>query len=271
MDIAIRPIAPDEIDRVPLRCWPDREAIAKLFTAQETIGMAAWDGNRCIAQLHCYRIEHPDDILSAWPKWNRPWWVEKVQTGEVQLHFPAWCHACCHVGRTLQALREELLSLVQRLAEQTGWDVDSLHKKLNSLDAVFLRRDEVEEMVGELRTSGRLTFKTEAPEYRGRGIGTAMCVESIRWAKDHDYAVIVGTGVPSGIPEAAAHAGALPWTTYAKLGFRDRLLQLVDMDHTPVRQAKEIALKAGRAQEDVCDRMMVLDLKGAQPSVPGDA
>jgi hypothetical protein len=55
MDFVVRPITPDEIDRVPLRCWPDHDAMAKLFASQETIGMAAWDGNPCVAQLHCYR------------------------------------------------------------------------------------------------------------------------------------------------------------------------------------------------------------------------
>lgn len=264
MDITVRPIAADEIDRVPLRCWPDREAIAGLFARQDTIGIAAWDGDRCVAQLHCYRIEGPDDRLSGWPRWNRPWFIEGVQAGEAEMHFPAWCHACCHVGRTLQTLHEELLSLVQRFAEQANWSVDSLHQTLNSLDAVFLTREEVESMVGELHSAERQSFKTEAPEYRGQGVGTALCQESIRWAKSHGCASVVGRGVPSGIPEAAAHAGALPWTTYARLGFHPGLLRLVDTDHPPVRQAKEAALKAGRSEEDICDRMMVLDMEGAQ-------
>jgi len=263
MDIAVRPIAPDEIDRVPLRCWPDREAIAELFARQETIGMAAWDGARCVAQLHCYRIEHADDILSTWPKWNRPWWTEGVHAGEVQLRLPAWCHACCHVGRTLETLREELLSLARRLADREEWNVDRVHTGLNSFDAVFLSRDEVEDMVRELRVSKRQSFNTEAPDYRGHGIGTAMCQESIRWAKDHGCATVAAGSVPSGIPEAAAHAGALPWTTYARLGFHTKLMKLVDTDHPPVRQAKEAVLAAGRPKEDICNRMMVLDVEGA--------
>ena len=266
MDIAVRPIAPDQIDRVPLRCWPDRDAIAGLFARQKTIGMAAWDGDRCVAQLHCYRIEHPDDIPSFWPKWNRPWWTEGVCAGEVQLRLPAWCHACCHVGRTLETLREELLSLTRRLADQTGWNLDSLHKRLNSFDAVFLSRDEVDDMVEELRLSKRQSFSTEAPEYRGQGIGTAMCQESIRWAKNHGYATVAAGSVPTGIPEAAAHAGALPWSTYARLGFRARLMKLMDTEHPPVRQAKQAALEAGRPEEDVRDRMMVLDVEGEEDS-----
>ena len=61
--------------------------------------------------------------------------------------FPAWCHACFHVGRTLQTDHEEFLALVQRFAQQTEWNVDSIHEKLNSLDAVYLSRDEVKNAV----------------------------------------------------------------------------------------------------------------------------
>ena len=260
MDFTVRPITPDEIDRVPLRCWPDRSAIAKLFMSQETIGMAAWDGNRCIAQLHCYRIDCPDDLVSNWPRWNRPWWTESVQKSEVNLQFPAWCHACFHVGRSLQTAQEEVLELVHRFAQQSKWDVDRVHSKLNLLDAVYLSRKEVENAVHELFISKRDGFDTEAPEYRGRGIGTAMCQESIRWATNHGCAVVVGSGVPSGIPVAANHEGALPWTTYARLGFRNKLLQLIVDDHAPIRQAKENALKSGRSAEDICHRMMVFDV-----------
>ncbi len=67
----------------------------------------------------------------------------------------------------------------------------------------------------------------------------SLLQESISWAKSHGCAVVVGIGVPSGIPEAADHAGALPWTTYARLGFRNRRLQLV-MYHLPDRQSKQL-------------------------------
>ena len=199
-------------------------------------------------------------IATSSNEWNRPWWVESVQTGKVQLQFPAWCYACFHVGRTLQTDHEKFLALVQRFAQKTEWDIDSIYEKLNSLDVVYLSRDQVNRAVRELHSSKREGFNTEAPEYRGHGIGTAMRRESIRWAKNHDYAVVVGTGVPNGIPEAAEHAGALPWTTYARLGFRNKRLQLVEDEHPPVRQAKERALKLGRPEEDICHRMMVFDL-----------
>jgi GNAT superfamily N-acetyltransferase len=259
MGITIRPIIKDEIDRVPLRCWPDRQEIINLFERQGTIGMAAWENEQCVAQLHCYRIECPDDISSIWPKWNRPWWAEKLISGEIQLKFPAWCHACCHVGRTLETVHDELLSLVLRFAEEAEWNVDRLHKKLNSLDGVFLDRERLEEMVCELHDSKRRTFKTEALEYRRRGIGTALFEESIRWARHHGYATIVASAVPRDIPDAMNHAGTLPWTTFARLGFHQHYIQLVDMEHNPFLQEKESILKA-EGTKDIYDRMMLLEL-----------
>lgn len=164
MDITVRPITPEEIDRVPLRCWPNSDTIAKLFLSQGTIGMAAWEGDWCVAQLHCYRINCPDNLVSNWPRWNRPWWVESVQTGKVQLQYPAWCYACFHVGRTLQTDHEEFLALVQRFAQKTKWDINSIYEKLNSLDAVYLSRDQVNRAIRELRSSKREGFNTEAPK-----------------------------------------------------------------------------------------------------------
>ena len=58
--ITIRPIEPDELDRIVLRCWPSREALGRLFAGQGTIGLAAWEGDMCVAQLRCYRVSLPD-------------------------------------------------------------------------------------------------------------------------------------------------------------------------------------------------------------------
>lgn len=65
MAITLRPITADEIDRISPRCWPEREAIARLFRRQEAIGMAAWDGERYVAQLHCYSVEAIDDLAAG--------------------------------------------------------------------------------------------------------------------------------------------------------------------------------------------------------------
>ncbi len=268
MDFTIRPVTEDDLDTVPLRCWPDRGAIANLLSRQDAIGMAAWEGDTCVAQLHGYRIEKPDDFVKFWPSWSRPGWAEKIQTGELKLPMPAWCHACCHVGRTLETCREELLRLTSWRAKRMDWDVDRIHADLCSFDAVFLSRSEVEEAVKELKESGRREFKTEAPEYRGQGIGTAMCEESVRWAKANGYASVVGTGAPNDLPECASHGGSLPQSVYTRLGFTDRLL-LDDngeipkwmLLHPPVREEIERALADGRTVENVCSRVMVLDVE----------
>jgi hypothetical protein len=40
--ITVPPIEPEELDRIVLRCWPDRETLDRLFAKQGTIGMAAF-------------------------------------------------------------------------------------------------------------------------------------------------------------------------------------------------------------------------------------
>ena len=37
--------------------------------------------------------------------------------------------------------------------------------------------------------------------YFGRGIGTAMCRESIRWAREHSYAAVLAQGGTKAVPE----------------------------------------------------------------------
>ena len=107
--IAVRPIAQDELDRIVLRCWPDRDVLAKLFDEQGTIGMAAWEDDKCVAQLHCYRVVLPDGANAHWPMpyvsadervfagWGQ-WGPKRTELG---VTGPVWCNACFHVGRTL--------------------------------------------------------------------------------------------------------------------------------------------------------------------------
>ena len=48
-DIEARPIRRGELDRIVLRCWPpDRDELLRLFDEQGTIGMAAWEGRKCV-------------------------------------------------------------------------------------------------------------------------------------------------------------------------------------------------------------------------------
>jgi len=236
--ITIRPIQVDELDRIPLRCWPtEREALLRLFERQGTIGMAAWEGDRCVAQLHCYRILLPDQDNPDWPVWNhwwRPEWWRRM-TGSVNLNLsgPTWCHACCHVGRTLESFRQEIA--MPSAAPPT-------------------------------------IFRGADPRYFGLGIGTALVRASMRWAWDHDYTTIMALGAPQGIFEYAVAVGHLPWTTYAKLGF-DFFGLVTDAAQLPqwarghgpaeVEEAIHAAVAAGRPMQDFFERLMIMNLTGA--------
>jgi GNAT superfamily N-acetyltransferase len=106
--------------------------------------------------------------------------------------------------------------------------------------------------------------------YFSRGIGTALCRESVAWAKRHDYAAVIAQGAPAGMFQYAVHFGVLPWTTYEKLGFHE-IGREEDGERLPwwtkgkvmpaVRPEVERELQHGRAAADFCSRLMVLDLK----------
>lgn len=237
--IVVRPIEPGELDRIPLRCWPERDALDRLFAEQGTIGMAAWEGKRCVAQLHCYRVMLPDGTNADWPDWN-DWLSQRrsVLAAAPALEFTGavWCHACFHVGRTLESYREEI---------ERGWSP---------------------------RAPG-----TE-PGYSGRRIGTALCRESVRWAREHDYVAVLAPGAPDGLIEYAAWAGHLPWTRYAKLGFetvdvpehgdelpgwaRGERRGVPEYLVTPPEVMAEVrgALDAGRPPHEFRERLMMLHL-----------
>jgi GNAT superfamily N-acetyltransferase len=251
--IEIRPIQPADLDRVVLRCWPDRDALHRLFDEQGTIGMAAWEGDRCVAQLHCYRVPLPNGTNENWTVGGN-WWdgkdsqmfaeKESWRPGRLNLSYtgPAWCHSCFHVGRTLESFREEM----------------------------ELKPSCVAESIRKGREAG----------YSGRGIGTALCEESIRWARQHDYIAVLAPGAPDGLFQFATWAGHLPWKTYAKLGFEtvdvlvhgDELLGWAQGERrglpeylvAPPEVMAEVqgALEAGRPERDFRERLMMLDLTG---------
>ncbi|MBN2006543.1 MAG: hypothetical protein JXA21_24540 [Anaerolineae bacterium] len=236
--ITIRPIQPDEITRIPLRCWPeDTATLMQLFETQGTIGMAAWEGDHCVAQLHCYRVTLPHGDNSYWPSWNHwwkpEWWSRVVQEANLDLAGPAWCHACCHVGRSLETIRE---------------------------------------MISQGATGGAPGIRNGADSrYFGRGIGTALCRASLHWAWDHDYVATLALGAPQGLFEFAIAAGQLPWTTYTKLGFESFSListaaglpRWAQGHGSPeVAAEAQSALAAGRSVRDFYERLMVLDLRG---------
>ena len=237
--ITIRPIESAELDRIVLRCWPPRETLDRLFRDQGTIGMAAWEGDRNVAQLHCYRVTAPDG--KEWKAaedgpMGANWWTESDRLfegwgqwgplkAELGLSGPIWCHACFHVGRTL---------------------------------------DDPE---------------ANDPRYLGRGIGTALCKASVRWAREHGHVAVVAPGSPHDVPEFTSWYGHLPWTTYAGLGFvahpvpprhADQIPGWADgAVHEPIALEIKNALRT-RPMHDLLERVMVLNLKEGQPTIPGD-
>ena len=215
--IIIRPIRREDLGKVLLRCLPTGLAIETLFKTQEVIGMGAWEHDRCIAQLHCYRLIVPGGTADLWPVWSRPAYVGDVLGGRLGLAGPVWCHACFHVGRS-----------IERFAQSDDPD----------------RR------------------------YFGRGIGTALCRASMRWAQRQDYRAILAPGTPDGLFSFSVWAGGLPWTTYQKLGFSDASLDVGDdlpdwakrAAPAEVLDAVKAELAVGRPPRDFHGRLMVLGL-----------
>ena len=104
--IEVRPIRRDELGKVLIRCLPDGYRIEMMFKTQEIIGISAWDGDKCIAQLHCYRLLLPHGTADLWPAWSRPSYVDGVLKGRLGISGPVWCHACFHVGRSIESFAQ---------------------------------------------------------------------------------------------------------------------------------------------------------------------
>ena len=104
--IRVSPIRREELGRVLLRCLPDGYRVEKLFKTQETVGFGAWDGDQCVAQLHCYRLMLPRGSTDLWPAWSRPSYVEDLLEGCLGISGPVWCHACFHVGRSIESFAD---------------------------------------------------------------------------------------------------------------------------------------------------------------------
>ena len=100
--IEVRPVFREHLGRVLIRCLPDGGRIETMFGHQQAIGMAGWDGEKCIAQLHCYRLDSPGGSADIWPEWSRPDYVQDIIGGSLGIAGPVWCHACCHVGRSIE-------------------------------------------------------------------------------------------------------------------------------------------------------------------------
>ena len=101
--IEVSPIRREDLGKVLIRCLPDGYRVEMLFKTQEIVGFSAWDGDKCIAQLHCYRLILPHGSTDLWPTWSRPSYIDGVLNGYLGITGPVWCHACFHVGRSIES------------------------------------------------------------------------------------------------------------------------------------------------------------------------
>jgi GNAT superfamily N-acetyltransferase len=104
--ISIRPIREADLDGVAEACWEGRGSQHRLLAAQGILGMGAWEGDRCVGQLHCYRVTLPQWDDSNFPgygrsrpvSWPLGWPLLAAREKALKLDGPVWSHACFHVG-----------------------------------------------------------------------------------------------------------------------------------------------------------------------------
>ena len=222
-EIEVRPVALADLDRLAGACWENRQTQLRLLDSQEILGMAAWQGSQCVGLLHCYRVTLPD-----WDDSNFP--------GYARARLVSW-----PLGWPLLAVREKGLQF-----DGPVWSHACFHVGFTSPE-------------------------THRPDrrYFGRGIGTALCEASLEWARGHGYAAVLAHGGTKAAPEYNVWMGCLPWTTYARMGFQCTA-QEEDGQSLPwwargeaspevMKQVQE-HLDAGRKPDDLCARLMVLDL-----------
>ena len=223
--ITIRPVYPEDLENLVLRCWPEMETLKRLFGEQKILGFAAWAGDdRCVAQLHCYSIEMERGKSVLWPSWSN-WWDECSENIKHSLSTPSdgriWCHGCFHVGRTPQTYLTELTGLVLTIAKQVGGQVDMIMQEMLRLCVCHVTPETVKAILGKY-PDGQYTPANEdgiERKYQGKGIGTALCKASICWAQSEGYSSVMGLGGEPGDHEAADRFGCLSLRTYGRLGF----------------------------------------------------
>ena len=223
--VTIRPVYPDDLEKLVLRCWPEMEIIRKLFGEQEILGFAAWENNnRCVAQLHCYSLEMDRRKSALWPVWNN-WWDECSEKIKQDINIAPdgriWCHACFHVGRTQQTCLDELTELILKITKQVGTETDMIMQELYRLCVLHVKPQIVKAILKKYPDEQYTPANKDEFErkYQGKGIGTALCRASIRWAESEGYSFIMGLGGEPDNYELADRFGCLSLRTYGRLGF----------------------------------------------------
>jgi GNAT superfamily N-acetyltransferase len=105
-EFVIRPVKSADLDRVAGACWENRETQMRLLDEQGILGMAAWDGERSVGQLHCYRVTLPEWDDASFPgygrarlvSWPLGWPLLAAKQKGLEFDGPVWGHACFHVG-----------------------------------------------------------------------------------------------------------------------------------------------------------------------------
>lgn len=107
----VRAIREADLDAVAGNCWENRETQHRLLKVQEILGMGVWQENRCVGQLHCYKVTLPQWDDSTFPgygrsrpvSWPLGWPLLAARDKGISMDGPVWGHACFHVGFTLGA------------------------------------------------------------------------------------------------------------------------------------------------------------------------
>jgi len=213
-----------------------------------------------------------DRVFQGWGQWG-------PRKAELGLSGPIWCRACFHVGRTLETFCAEVLEKDGLpKARKRQWSDDRIVRELADPERNFTP-ELVRRVLHAVRCESGFRSWEEESRYFGQGIGTAMCKESVHWAREHGYAAVVAPGAGDGLVEFARWYGHLPWTTYAKQGFRaypvppDEIGELPGWAkgeaHEPIASEIKNALQR-RPVNELLERLMVLDLRNPSESISGD-
>ena len=221
----VKPITIENLDSVNQDCWENRDVQLKILGLQEILGFGAWIDSVCVGSLHCYKVDLPEWDDSLFPAYGRN-------------RLEDW-----PLGWPLLAAKAKGI-----VFNGPVWGHSCFH-------------------VGRL-----LNTHYSDPQYLGHGIGKALLTASIDWAKKHEYCAIIAIGGSKIVPEYNMVMGCLPWTTYSNSGFHAAALEEdgmkapwwtkggVNWDSPDIKKQVEEALRNKDNLENVCARLMVLNL-----------